>query len=101
MKKVLRFVNLPLHISNHVIGTNHSLIHRRFFGVVVLFLGQLIHDVIHIVASYYMLYNVGTIIGHLVIGTGLIPFVEEHKTTTHVEDDPPGDSNDLCVDCAI
>lgn len=77
MKKVFDklkdYINIPKHISSHLCGEKHSVVHRRVVGVVIIVLGVVVAKsggegiILHIVFDAF---------GYALHGIGLIPFVE-------------------------
>lgn len=79
--KFLQYVNIPHHITEHVVGKHHTVMHRRIAGVIVMFIGvTLAHMSAHI--SNVILALTGDLIGYSIHATGFLPYLEgiEKKT---------------------
>lgn len=69
----LGILNVPKHICTHIVGENHSQIHRLFVGVIVIVIGVGIAN-IHIGVIVVDMTAEG--IGYVIHGIGSIPIVE-------------------------
>lgn len=81
-------MNLPKHLSNHLIGKHHSSGHRMGFGFVIMVLGVTMTKIIH---QPFYLYVLLDIFGYALHGIGLIPVVEHlsyNKREKELEKEP-------------
>ncbi len=69
MKKIIYIINVPLHISNHLFGVEHTETHRICVGIVVMCCGYFISkiDLFH----YFF-----EITGYFIHGAGSLPAVD-------------------------
>lgn len=75
LNKFLQYANIPHHITEHVVGKHHTVIHRRIAGMIVMFIGvTLAHMSAHI--SNVILALTGDLIGYSIHATGFLPYLE-------------------------
>lgn len=81
LAKFLNYVNLPHHITNHVVGEQHTQTHKRVAGIVVMFFGvALAHVSQHIPALFISLF--GDLVGYSIHATGFLPFLKDIEKAT-------------------
>ncbi len=73
----IRTVDLPYHIANHLIGPDHTPVHRKTMGVLVILMGGVIIGVVNSFSGYMLLHVTGDIIGNSVHAIGFLPFIKE------------------------
>jgi len=76
-EKIISLLNIHKTIANHVVGKNHTVLHRRISGIIVMCIGVGIVKLSLILAEGAMIHYAFDIIGYAVHGIGMIPFVEE------------------------
>lgn len=74
INKLIKCIDISRYISNHLVGENHSLTHRKITGVFVMITGVLITKAV-ITIPDMTIHVVGDIVGYAIHGIGLIPFV--------------------------
>lgn len=84
--KFLHYANIPHHITEHVVGKHHTVMHRRIAGVIVMFIGvTLAHMSAHI--SNVLLALTGDLIGYSIHATGFLPYLESLEKPNETKND--------------
>jgi hypothetical protein len=78
----IRFVDLPYHIANHLIGPDHTPIHRKTIGVLVMVMGGAIVSLLNSASSYIVIHIIGDAVGNGIHAVGFLPFIKEIENNT-------------------
>lgn len=76
--KIIQKINVAKYIAKHLVGENHTNLHRRFFGVIIMVLGVLL---MHSMKGPIIMEVLIDTIGTSMHGIGLIPFVSSIEKT--------------------
>lgn len=96
-KSLLYYLNVPYHVSNHIVGKHHTPTHRRIVGMFVMLIGvTLAHAAQHI--SNIIISMFGDLVGYSIHGTGLIPFIHDIENQNK-EQKQKGEQNNICTTC--
>lgn len=71
---MLVLIHLPKHIADHLVGEDHTIIHRRISGGVVMGFGVGVTYVTHHMFGGVIGF-IGDLVGYGIHGIGLMPFV--------------------------
>lgn len=97
-EKILYYANIPYHIANHVVGENHTQVHRRIFGLAIMFIGVgMAHVSAHI--SSIIISICGDLVGYSLHGTGLIPFLHDLENAIKNGAKPQEQNKRNCETC--
>lgn len=75
LKQNLRNICLARLICNHLVGENHSAVHRCTFGIVIMCVGVGFTKAAFLVDISFI-HGVADVVGYGIHGIGAIPFVE-------------------------
>lgn len=74
-QKLLKAINLPYHIANHVVGEQHTQTHRRLAGLFVMAVGV---SIAHAAANANIIIALfGDLVGYTIHATGAIPYLHD------------------------
>lgn len=94
--KIIRIVDLPYHLANHVIGEHHTPGHRMSFGVIIMAAGvTMAHQFQHFGNPVIAL--IGDLMGYSIHATGFIPFA--HGIENKAKEQPPIEHKQHCQTC--
>ncbi len=84
---IIRKVDISRYMANHIVGNNHTQIHRRISGFIVMVFGVVLTQ-LGGATSYLIIHISADIIGWGFHAVGLIPFIKNmesdfDKTTDH------------------
>lgn len=74
---VVNCLDFSRHIAHHLIGPNHTPIHRKVVGVLIMVFGGSLIGIIGEIGHSVMAHILGDVIGNGVHGIGLIPFIKD------------------------
>jgi hypothetical protein len=74
---IVHCLDFSYHIAHHLIGANHTPIHRKVVGVLIMVLGGSLIGIIGELGHSVMYHVLGDVIGNGVHGIGLIPFIKD------------------------
>lgn len=89
ISRIVHKIDVSRHISNHLVGHNHTHVHRKIVGIFIIIIGYTIMKIVLIV-DYMFIHILGELIGISIHGIGLIPFTSavEHKNSPQEEGKP-------------
>lgn len=80
IKDAIHIINIPKHITSHIMGKDHTVTHRRMTGGVIMLVGIALVKLSGLLDSFFIHY-VADVVGYSMHGLGLVPFIEgEDKT---------------------
>ena len=74
---ILHCLDFSYHISNHLIGPDHTPTHRKVVGVLIMVFGGSLIGIIGEIGHNIIYHVLGDVIGNGVHGIGLIPFIKD------------------------
>lgn len=75
-QKIFHYLNLPYHITNHIVGKSHTPRHRKFAGMIVMAVGvTMAHAFSHI--GNMIVAILGDLVGYSIHATGYLPFLHD------------------------
>lgn len=80
---IFNFLNLPKHICTHLLGKDHSHIHRMSVGVVVMSAGV---GISKLFADIYVLHFICDMCGYGIHAMGTMPFLEAISNSLNQDD---------------
>jgi len=81
MKKCMRFldcINIAKHVTNHLVGKDHTAKHQKIAGAVIMVIGVAIGK-LSLLIDAHMVHYIGDVIGYAIHGIGLIPFAKDFE----------------------
>lgn len=80
MNKIISYINLPKKMSHHLFGEDHTNLHRKLSGAVVMIIGVAFVTLMHTFESVFI-HLISDIVGYALHGIGLIPYIASLEKT--------------------
>lgn len=76
MKIAAKVIEIPTKLTNHLVGENHTMRHRKITGVFIIMVGVIVAKSGNLI-SIHIIHYLCDAVGYLIHGIGTIPFVEQ------------------------
>lgn len=77
---ILGHINLSKHITNHLVGEDHSPRHQKITGLFIIMFGVAISK-LSLLLNTHVVHFIGDAVGYAIHGIGLIPFAKDIEHT--------------------